>query len=101
MGKKVKVVIEMVKSYEKEIELPEGKTVDDIPMCCAKGKDGAEVYIDTDEDLVDTKTGEKVEGMKKMELLTSVDKVDCVEGIEYHTETRIFDLDSKKYANFS
>ena len=83
MGKKVKVVIEMVKSYEKEIELPEGKTVDDIPMCCAKGKDGAEVYIDTDEDLVDTKTGEKVEG------------------IEYHTETRIFDLDSKKYATFS
>ena len=43
----------------------------------------------------------KVEGMKKMELLTSVDKVDCVEGIEYHTETRIFDLDSKKYATFS
>ena len=49
MGKKVCVEIEYSKIIEKDIELPEGKTVDDVMCCTANNKHVRIQFYDTDE----------------------------------------------------
>ena len=82
MGKKVCVEIEYSKIIEKDIELPEGKTVDDVMCCTANNKHVQIQFYDTDEQSIHLDFG------------------DFSQRCDYNTATVLFDEDSRKRTRF-
>ena len=87
MGKKVCVEIEYAKIIEKDIELPEGKSVDDI-FWCIGGPKGVSIQFLGD----DWNT--------KKDLNIDLNFKDFTERCDSNTGTTLFDEDSRKRTRF-
>ena len=87
MGKKVCVEIEFHRIIEKDIELPEGKSVDDI-FWCIGGPKGVSIQFEGDD------------GNTDKDLNIDLDFKDFTERCDYNTGTTLLDEDTNKRVCF-
>ncbi len=87
MGKKVCVEIKFHRIIEKDIELPEGKSVDDIFWWIGGGNRVSIEFLGDD-------------GNTNKDLNIDLNFKDFTERCEYNTGTTLFDEDSRKRTRF-